>query len=451
MSYPRVVIAGTGSGVGKTAITAGIMAQISKNKKLQGYKVGPDFIDPMFHTLASKRPSRNLDSFFMDESTIKNLFGWASKDAEISVIEGVRGLYDGLTSVGDEGSTAEIAKFLKAPVILVLNARSLAKSAAAHILGFKLLDPEVNIAGVILNNVSGDRHRRKATEAVETLTSTPVVGTVEKLPEKLAERHLGLVTTSELDSSKLLKQVSDMVIDIDLAQIEEIAEKAPDLQFDDSCPFNINDSSNKVKIGIPFDKAYSFYYRENLESLAYAGAEIKYFKPTEGDALPAVDGLYLGGGYPEVHASEISANKDFLEGLKTFSEDGNVIYGECGGMMTFCSAIINDGEYEMAKIFSEKAVQTSQRQGLSYVRAEATADNFLFAGQQIKAHEFHYSHLQPVPTGPFAYSISRGTGFNNGFDGKIVRRTIGTYMHQHALSNKLWGTSLVNAVLSDRL
>lgn len=290
----------------------------------------------MFHTLASKRPSRNLDSFFMDESTIKNLFGWASKDAEISVIEGVRGLYDGLTSVGDEGSTAEIAKFLKAPVILVLNARSLAKSAAAHILGFKLLDPEVNIAGVILNNVSGDRHRRKATEAVETLTSTPVVGTVEKLPEKLAERHLGLVTTSELDSSKLLKQVSDMVIDIDLAQIEEIAEKAPDLQFDDSCPFNINDSLNKVKIGAPFDKAYSFYYRENLESLAYAGAEIKYFKPTEGDALPAVDGLYLGGGYPEVHASEISANKDFLEGLKTFSEDGNVIYGECGGMMTFC-------------------------------------------------------------------------------------------------------------------
>ena len=192
MSYPRGGIAGTGSGVGKTAITAGIMAQISKNKKLQGYKVGPDFIDPMFHTLASKRPSRNLDSFFMDESTIKNLFGWASKDAEISVIEGVRGLYDGLTSVGDEGSTAEIAKFLKAPVILVLNARSLAKSAAAHILGFKLLDPEVNIAGVILNNVSGDRHRRKATEAVETLTSTPVVGTVEKLPEKLAERHLGL-------------------------------------------------------------------------------------------------------------------------------------------------------------------------------------------------------------------------------------------------------------------
>ena len=329
-NHPRVVIAGTGSGVGKTAITAGIMSRLSKHRCVQGYKVGPDFIDPMFHTLACKRQSRNLDSFFMDQVTIKNLFGWASQDADISIIEGVRGLYDGLTSTGDDGSTAEIAKFLGAPVILVVNARSLAKSAAAHVLGFKMLDPDVTIAGVILNNVSGDRHRKKATEAVENLTSIPVVGTVEKLHEKLAERHLGLVTTFESDNSKILKQTSDMVENIDFSQIEEIADNAADMQFNINCPFETSPCEN-VKIGIPFDKAYSFYYHENLESLHYAGARLKYFKPTEGESLPDVDGIYLGGGYPEIYASEISSNKDFIEGLKTFSDDGKLVYGECGG------------------------------------------------------------------------------------------------------------------------
>ncbi|AGN27013.1 hypothetical protein A3206_04805 [Candidatus Methanomassiliicoccus intestinalis] len=441
-NHPRVVIAGTGSGVGKTAITAGIMNRLSKHRCVQGYKVGPDFIDPMFHTLACKRQSRNLDSFFMDQVTIKNLFGWASQDADISIIEGVRGLYDGLTSTGDDGSTAEIAKFLGAPVILVVNARSLAKSAAAHVLGFKMLDPDVTIAGVILNNVSGDRHRKKATEAVENLTSIPVVGTVEKLHEKLAERHLGLVTTFESDNSKILKQTSDMVENIDFSQIEEIADNAADMQFNINCPFETSPCEN-VKIGIPFDKAYSFYYHENLESLHYAGACLKYFKPTEGESLPDVDGIYLGGGYPEIYASEISSNKDFIEGLKTFSDDGKLVYGECGGMMTLCSSIVNMNEYKMANIFPEKAVQTQQRQGLSYVKATATPDNFLFAGQEIRSHEFHYSHLDPSPSGPFAYSISRGTGFNNGFDGKIVNKTIGTYMHQHALSTKSWGTSFV--------
>jgi len=305
-----------------------------------------------------------------------------------------------------------------------------------------MLDPDVTIAGVILNNVSGDRHRKKATEAVENLTSIPVVGTVEKLHEKLAERHLGLVTTFESDNSKILKQTSDMVENIDFSQIEEIADNAADMQFNINCPFETSPCEN-VKIGIPFDKAYSFYYHENLESLHYAGACLKYFKPTEGESLPDVDGIYLGGGYPEIYASEISSNKDFIEGLKTFSDDGKLVYGECGGMMTLCSSIVNMNEYKMANIFPEKAVQTQQRQGLSYVKATATPDNFLFAGQEIRSHEFHYSHLDPSPSGPFAYSISRGTGFNNGFDGKIVNKTIGTYMHQHALSTKSWGTSFV--------
>lgn len=445
-----MVIAGTGSGVGKTAITVGLMHKLSKNAKVQGYKVGPDFIDPMFHSLACGRPSRNLDSFFMDKSTLCNLFGWASNDADISIVEGVRGLYDGLTSTGDEGSTAEISKYLQAPVILIVNARSLAKSAAAYVLGFKMLDPDVNIAGVILNNVSGDRHRKKATEAIEKLTSVPVIGTVEKLSNKLPERHLGLVTTSELDSKSVLSQLDEMVADVDLSQLQDIAENASNVEFCTNSPFT-NVESKGVKIAVPFDKAYSFYYKENLESLVAAGAELKFFKPLEGDKLPDSDGIYLGGGYPEVHAELITSNKDFLEGLNAFSNDGKLIYGECGGMMTLCSAIVNNGEYPMANVFSEKAVQTQTRQGLSYVKAVPLKDNFLFKNQEIKAHEFHYSHLCPEPSGPFSYKILRGTGFGNGFDGITVRKTIGTYMHQHALSTKSWGASIVDAALSSTL
>ena len=197
IALPRLVIAGAGSGVGKTVIATGLMSRLSRDRRVQGFKVGPDFIDPMYHTAATGRPSRNLDSFFMDQGTLLNLFGWSTSDADLAVIEGVRGLYDGLTATGDTGSTAEIAKFIHAPVVLVVNARSLAKSAAAHVLGFKMLDPEIHIAGVILNNVGGERHRCKAVEAVENLTGTEVIGTIERQRGRLPERHLGLMTLGE--------------------------------------------------------------------------------------------------------------------------------------------------------------------------------------------------------------------------------------------------------------
>lgn len=443
---PRVVIAGSGSGVGKTAITTGLMSRLSRGRKVQGYKVGPDFIDPMYHTAATGRSSRNLDSYFMEKGTLLNLFGWSSRDADLAVVEGVRGLYDGLTATGDTGSTAEIAKFLQAPVILVINARSLAKSAAAHVLGFKMLDRTVNIAGVILNNVGGDRHRRKAVEAVESLTGTEIMGTIERRRESLPERHLGLMTVDGgEDTRALLRGLEDLVAEIDVERILEIAGSAPEIELDKGSPYQ-NDVAQEVRVAVPRDRSFCFYYPENLESLETAGARLLFFRPTEGERLPDCDAVYLGGGYPEVHAELLEGNSDFLEGLRRMSEQGALVYGECGGMMVMCHSIDAFGKLRrMAGIFDARAVLTADRQGLAYVRARGTADNFLFPGLDLRAHEFHYSRLEPIPSGPYGFSIQRGTGIGHSMDGIMVRRSMGTYMHQHALANPSWGRAVVRS------
>jgi cobyrinic acid a,c-diamide synthase len=444
MSVRRVVIAGAGSGVGKTTIATGIMSLLSKRYRVQAFKVGPDFIDPMFHTAATGRPSRNLDSYFMDPTTLKNLFGWATRDADIAIIEGVRGLYDGLTATGDTGSTAEIAKMLDASVILVVNARSLAKSAAAHVLGFKMLDREVRIEGVILNQVSGSRHREKAVEAVQHFTDIPVMGVIERRRERLPERHLGLVTVPENeDVPGTLRKVEDLVKDVDMEALLGASERHATMDFDRACPFPQLDRSG-VRVAVPLDRAYSFYYPENLESLRFAGADVVHFKPTEGDPLPDADAYYLGGGYPEVYAERISRNRDFLDGLHSASREGKLIYGECGGLMTLCRSI-HDGEEEhrMAGVFDCGSELTTDRQGLSYVRAKGTADNILFPDQDILAHEFHYSRLFPTPAGPFAYDVTRGTGIDGHHDGLMSARAIGSYMHQHGLATRNWGSRFV--------
>jgi cobyrinic acid a,c-diamide synthase len=448
---PRLVIAGAGSGVGKTVIATGLMSRLSRHHRVQGYKVGPDFIDPMYHATATGRPSRNLDSFFMDRDTLVNLFGWSSRDADIAIVEGVRGLYDGLTATGDTGSTAEIAKFIRAPVVLVVNARSLAKSAAALVLGFKMLDPGVNIVGVILNNVSGERHRRKAIEAVESLTGTEVVGTIERQRDKLPERHLGLVTTDEAgDAGALMRRLEDLVADVNIERLMEIAKNAEPMDFPTAAPFK-NEAPKGMTIAVPRDRSFCFYYPENLESLEAAGAKVATFRPTEGDGLPDCDAVYLGGGYPEVHAERLATNHDFLEGLKQMSEDGKLVYGECGGLMVMCNSICASGhEHKMAGIFDTRATLTDDRQGLAYVRARGTNDNFLFPGMEIRAHEFHYSRLDPVPPGPYGFQVHRGTGIGGSMDGIIVRRSMGTYMHQHALANPSWGISMVRAAANNR-
>lgn len=447
MSAGRLMIAGAGSGVGKTTIATGIMSRLARRYKIQAFKVGPDFIDPMYHSAATGRPSRNLDSFFMDRGTLRNLFGWATSDADMAVIEGVRGLYDGLTATGDQGSSAEIAKILDVPVILVVNARSLAKSAAAHVLGFKMLDPDIRIEGVILNQVSGRRHREKATEAVESLTGTRVLGAIERRAEHLQERHLGLITMPEQNVEQTLCMVEECVEDLDMEALLEISRSHGDETFDERKPF-LEAEAKGIRIAVPQDRSFSFYYPENLEALEAAGARICRFKPTDGERIPDCDAIYLGGGYPEVYMRELSENRDFTEGLETASAEGKTILGECGGMMALCRSITSgEGEAPMAGIFPRTAELTEQRQGLSYVKARSTSANPIFPEAEVRAHEFHYTRLRPTPIGPFAYDILRGAGMDGAHDGMVARRTVGTYMHQHALATRSWGISFVKAAL----
>ena len=438
---PRIVVAGTGSGVGKTMIATGLMRRLSHRMTVQGFKVGPDFIDPMFHHAATGRLSRNLDSFFLEPPVLRNLFGWATRDADIAIIEGVRGLYDGLTATGDAGSTAEIAKMLGAPVILVVNARSLAKSAAAHVLGFKALDPEVRIAGVILNKVGGARHRAKAVEAVESLTGVEVIGTMGRDINSLPENNLGLTPMDGAAEQRSLEHMEAMTEGIDLDRLIDWP-PPPGSRPPSASPYQ--EGCGRSKDRRPPRPGLLL-----LLSREYRGdappVRIVNFRPVEGESLRLRRRIYLGRLSGESCQGHYG-NRDFLEGVRTLSEDGGMIYGECGGLMTMCSSLrVHGEEHNMVGIFPSTAMMIEERQGPSYVRAVGTADHILLPGQAIRGHEFHYSRLVPPPAGRYGLKMERGIGISGGMDGITVRRSMGAYMHIHALSVPAWAPALVAA------
>ncbi|MGI6008847.1 MAG: cobyrinate a,c-diamide synthase [Methanomethylophilus sp.] len=440
-----VVISGTGSGVGKTSIATGLMSVLSKRYKVQAFKAGPDFIDPMYHTAATGRPGRNIDSFMMSDERIRNSVGWASKDADICVIEGVRGLYEGFTGDGDVGSTAYLAKLLGFPVVLVVDAGSLTRSAAAIIRGFRDFDPDVNIAGVILNKVSGKQHSDKLDVAMhEYCPEVKVLGKIRKDRENvLGQRYLGLKTLHTFEKGEI-EPLERLVDGVDTDMLMGIAEDSPS-ELPQSSPFRQRKAG--MKIAVPMDDAYSFYYRENLECLEASGIEVKTFRPTDGEHLPDADMAYLGGGYPELYAERISENKDFLEGLKQMSLEDRPILGECGGLMTMCQSMkLKDGsEHRMAGVFDAGAVFVDTRHGPTYMLAEGLPGNPLFRGP-MKGHEYHYSEVVPGKDAKLTVKVDRGLGIRDGMDGLTVRRSLGTYMHQHALSYDDWARGFAEGI-----
>jgi len=437
------VIAGTGSGVGKTSITTGIMSLLSKRYKVQGYKVGPDFIDPMYHSAATGRPSRNLDSFLMDDERIRNLVGYSSKDADVCVIEGVRGLYEGFSGDSDLGSTAYLAKLLDLPVVLVVDSGSLTRSTAAIINGFKAFDPEVKIAGVILNKVSGSQHSDKLDVAMSTYCGdVKVVGKIRKDRENtLGQRHLGLNTITD-EAHSGVTSLERLVDTLDLDVLMGIAEST-DSDLPTASPYVKRDVS--ASIAVPFDDAYCFYYRENLECLEASGFKVKRFSPVNGDSLPDADAVYLGGGYPELHAEEVSANTDFLEGVRNISEESKPVLGECGGLMSLCSYMTDPKgvRHRMIGVFGSESVFVNKRHGPTYVMADTTPDNPLFRGS-VRAHEYHYSEVMPSADAVYGFDVRRGAGIADRKDGLVVRNSVGTYMHQHALSSDDWAWGFAN-------
>lgn len=432
----RVVLTGTGSGVGKTTIATGIMKALSDEHKIQPFKVGPDYIDPSYHNCATGVSSRNLDSFFMSDGQIRQSFknGMTTSHADYGIIEGVRGLYEGISPTNDIGSTSSIAKALNSPVILIINSRSLVRSAAAMTLGFKALDSRIDIEGVILNNVKSQKHYLKTKEAVEKLANTRVLGGIERDNSiSMEQRHLGLIPAVEQERiSGLVEKWGELIREnIDLDALIEIMDNSNPIINEYEPIWSPNKTKHKTRIAVPFDEAFNFYYKENLEALEYNNAKIEYFSPIHDEQLPSVDALYIGGGYPEIFKKELSKNTTMLESIKEFSQDNHPIYAECGGLMYLCKTI---DSLPMVDVFPYHSMLTKRVQGLSYTIAHVQRDNpILKKNTTYHGHEFHYSKVEYTGSNSndFAFSMRRGVGITGKYDGLLKNNTLASYIHTH--------------------
>ncbi len=439
MHIPRFVIAGTHSGVGKTSVTLGVLRALRKRGvAVQPFKVGPDFIDPTLHTAAASRASRNLDSWLLPHSTVVELFARAGETADVAVVEGVMGLYDGYRGGGDEGSTAEVAKLLDAPVILVIDVSGAARSAGAMVMGFAGFDPQVRLAGVIVDRVGGERHLQGLRDALAA-TGVPLLGALpwdDRL--HLPERHLGLVPAGEQDYEATLETLADAVEQhVDLEGLLRLARQVPPVVVPGPLCFPPIRAPWQVAIGVAQDEAFCFYYQDALELLEWRGAQIVPFSPIHDHELPPVEGLYLGGGFPEVHARALSTNTSMRHRLREAAAGGMPIYAECGGMMYLTERLIDtQGQsHEMVGVLPA-TVQMQRTLTLGYVTLEALEDTVLLRkGEAVRGHEFHYSDLTVVGPARLALASVDGRGIEDGRDGFATRTLLASYAHVHFASH----------------
>ncbi|MCI3923218.1 cobyrinate a,c-diamide synthase [Paenibacillus sp. TRM 82003] len=453
---PRIVVAGTGSGAGKTTVAIGLMRALQRaGLRVQGFKCGPDYIDPTFHAAVTGRPSRNLDAWMLEASVMREIFLRGSEDADISVIEGVMGLYDGKDPLSNQGSTAEIATLLEAPVLLVVNVHSMARSAAATVLGFQALDPRVRIAGVVANRCGSRGHYEIVKAAIEQACGVPVVGWLGR-DETLSmpERHLGLVPAVERgELTPLFDRIAEAIASgFDLAHIQVLADGAPPIDPPPARMFPAPETDPPADgpvIAVARDSAFHFYYPENLELLQAAGARLQFFSPVAGDTIPPeADGLYVGGGFPEEFLPELAGNERLKADLRARVDDGMPVWAECGGYM-YLTRSIEDRHgtiYPMAGVIPARVKIGAQLAALGYRQVSAVADTMLLAqGESIRGHEFHYSTLEPE-TGsdyPFAFvSEGRRGAAKEGYRSANV--TAG-YTHIHLASNPSAATRWVKA------
>jgi cobyrinic acid a,c-diamide synthase len=442
-SLPAVVIAGTHSGVGKTSVTLGLIGALtSRGLTVQPFKIGPDFIDPLHHTHAAGRASRNLDGWMLDPKTNLERFARATADADVAVIEGVMGLFDGSEGASERGSSAEMAKLLGLPVVLVIDAGAMARSAAALIHGFASFDPELRIAGVILNNVGGEAHAEMIRQAVAG--SAPILGALPRVPDlAVPERHLGLHLPHEAreDYVQTLASLVEAHIDIDgLLRAGRIARPAPPPATPRSPP--------RVRVGVARDEAFCFYYPENLELLQWAGAELVEFSPIR-DPLPdGLDGLYIGGGYPELHAAELAINDSATKAVRDFCERGGPVYGECGGLMYLGQTLQLDGSsYELCGALP---LNTRMPAGLSIAYVEVKTTGGLFSkGQTARGHLFHHSEITDEPSVERCYAVRSARG-ETSHEGYSAGNVLASYIHLHFSSAPEMPAAFVARCLAHR-
>ena len=448
---PRLVIAGTRSGVGKTSIALGVMAALkSRGLRVQPFKVGPDYLDPTWHRRATGRVSYNLDTWMLSRDYVQRLFQQKTRDADIAVIEGVMGLFDGASTTGLQGSTAEIASLLNAPVLLVADATGAGRSFAAGIKGFSEFEPSCHIAGVIANYCGSSRHASMLQEALAGAGLCDLAGWFSRdaLPE-LPSRHLGLRAPNSNAPDEATTDALGLAVQsqIDMEAIYKLARRDSTSPLTSFAAFESppdQHSEYRGTIAVAMDEAFSFYYPDNLELLQRFGIRIVEFSPLRDTELPKdIDGLYLGGGYPEEHARQLSANVAMLRSISHFAETDKPIYAECGGMMYLANAVIDrDGQtWPMVGLlpFSTRMLDRCKR--LGYVATTST-EKTLFGppGNVLRGHEFHYSEIvEPFDFGPWRQPYilrdSRGGGERSG--GFAKGNILASYVHQHFQSNTI--------------
>ncbi|QLA14905.1 cobyrinate a,c-diamide synthase [Desulfolutivibrio sulfoxidireducens] len=438
-AVPGLVVASTGSGRGKTSVAVGLMAALSRRGlRVQAFKAGPDFLDPAHHARATGRDSHNLDTWMLSETAVRDVLARYAVHADVAVVEGAMGLYDGFSGRDETGSTAHLAKLLGLPVLLVVDARGMGRSVAALVKGFAAFDPGLCLRGVVFNQVGGEGHREILGEAMASLPEVPVLGMIPRDPGfTLPSRHLGLVDPAEvadadawitalaggvesgLDLDRLLDALPRRVL------VEPVPKRPPEV---------------RVRLGVARDAAFRFYYEENLRLVRQAGAEIVPFSPLSDPDLPAgLDGLYLGGGYPELHAAGLAANATMRRAVAAFADSGRPVYAECGGFMYLMDSLADASgqRFPMAGVFPFAAAMGPRFAALGYREVHTTAPTLLGpAGTVLRGHEFHYSRRVGEPAGIAAvYALSGRKGPLPGPEGFHLGNVLGSYVHLHFGSN----------------
>ncbi len=447
---PHFFISAAHKSSGKTTISLGLCAAFTaRGFVVQAFKKGPDYIDPLWLSQAAQRSCHNLDFYTMNSLEIKNMFGMHQTSTDLSIIEGNKGLYDGMDIKGTN-SNAALAHLLGAPVILVLDTQGMTRGIAPLLLGYQIFDKNIQIAGVILNQVRGNRHEVKLRESVEYYTDISVLGAVQRdIRLEIKERHLGLMPSNEDNQARhKIHTIGELIADqVDLEQLMRIARQAPKFT---SNIVEKSTHSTDVSIGVIRDAAFGFYYPGDLEALTRAGAQLVFIDALHDSHLPAVDALFVGGGFPETQMEILSQNNSLKKEIQQAIENFMPVYAECGGLMYLSRQLTwKNKTCQMVGALPFDTVMLTRPQGRGYVRLRETGYGLWSLGAQseFEAHEFHYSKVINVPKGlKFAYQVLRGTGLEGNYDGLIYKNTLASYIHLRDVDNNHWTQRFVDFV-----
>ena len=446
---PRVFISAAHKSSGKTTVSLGLCAALNaRGHRVQPFKKGPDYIDPMWLGLSANRPCYNLDFHMMQRPEISQCFGEHAADARISLIEGNKGLYDGLDLDGSN-SNAALAKLLGAPVVLVIDARGMTRGVAPLILGYQAFDPEINIAGVILNNLGGSRHESKLRAVIEHYTHIEVIGAVQHDASlQIAERHLGLVPANEQQAARQkMQQVGERIAaQVNLDRVLAIADSAPAFTWEKTV--STQTMHEPLRIAIARDQAFGFYYSEDLDTLRASGAELINVDTIRDTALPVADGLIIGGGFPEVFMDALEANSTLRHNIHTHIERGLPTYAECGGLMYLAKSIHwKEHTRQMVGSVPGDVVMHDRPVGRGYARLQPCGQDVWGESAEIPAHEFHYSSLENMPSdADYAYKVTRGHGIDGVHDGYVYHNLLAGYVHRRGSGQHGWIAPFLNQV-----